>query len=139
MSNDVIRLRRTWAKAAAGGDVVGTLFYNRLFEIAPSTRTLFAGDLSDQSRKLLQTLNWIIDHLDVPETLHPQAEALAIRHVRYGVTADHYPAVGRALIETLRDGLGSDFTEADAAAWGRVYSSLSQIMIAAAYPCEYAQ
>lgn len=134
LEDDIPRIRRTWAKAAAGGEVVGTIFYNRLFEIAPDVRPLFGDDLGEQAKKLMQTLNWIIDHVDAPGTLQPRAEALALRHVHYGVTPDQYPAVGQALIDTLSRGLGSDFSDEDAAAWGRVYGTLSGMMIAAAYP-----
>ncbi|MEL6167495.1 MAG: globin domain-containing protein [Pseudomonadota bacterium] len=131
---DHVRIRRNWAQAASAGEIVGRIFYTRLFEIAPSSRAMFGEDIEDQARKLLQTLNWIIDHLDQPETLKPAAESLAIRHVGYGVVADDYPAVGEALIDTLAKGLGDDFTAEDAAAWGRVYTTLSGIMTSAAYP-----
>ena len=131
---DVARIRKTWAKAAAAGDIVGRIFYARLFEIAPEARRMFKDDINPQATKLLQTLNWIVDHLDRPETLQPAAEALAMRHVRYGVEAAHYPAVGAALIATLGQGLEGDFDEEDAAAWGRVYGTLSGMMISAAYP-----
>ena len=132
-TGDLERIRRTWAKAAAGGDMVGGLFYRRLFEIAPAVRPLFSDDMSEQSAKLMQTLNWIVDHLEETDTLVPAAQSLAQRHLRYGVEAEHYGAVGEALIDTLRSGLGTDFGEEDAAAWGRTYGLLSGIMIDAAY------
>ena len=134
--DDLRRIRRTWAMASAGGDVVATLFYNRLFEISPEARGMFQDDMGEQGRKLMQTLNWIVDHVDAPETLRPRAEALAVRHVHYGVDPGHYPAVGQALIDTLNTGLGDAFTDEDAAAWGRVYGVLSGIMIDAAYPAQ---
>jgi nitric oxide dioxygenase len=133
-AGDIRRIRRTWARAAAGGDMVGRLFYGRLFEIAPATRALFPGEMDGQSRKLMQTLNWIVDHLETPENLAPQAEALALRHVRYGVEPEHYAAVGQALIETLRRGLGDEMSADDADAWARVYGGLADMMIGAAYP-----
>ena len=133
-ADDVARIRRSWARAASAGDIVGTLFYNRLFEIAPETRTLFAADLDRQAGKLMQTLNWIVDHVDAPDALLPRAAALAERHVRYGVTPAQYPLVGQALVDTLAGALGAGFDAADAAAWGRVYGALSGAMIAHAYP-----
>ena len=133
---DEVRIRRSWAKAAAAGDLVGQIFYAKLFEIAPESRGMFPDVIDDQARKLLQTLNWIVDHLDDAETLLPAAQSLAIRHVRYGVTAEQYPAVGLALIATLRQGLGADFSNEDEAAWLRVYTQLSDIMTAAAYPAD---
>ncbi|WP_316015087.1 globin domain-containing protein [Roseobacter sp. HKCCA0434] len=134
--DDIARIRRSWARVAAGGDVVARLFYIRLFEISPQTRAMFGTGMSDQARKLMQTLNWIVDHVDQPAALAPEARALAVRHVSYGVRPDQYPAVGQALIDTLSASLGDDFNEKDAAAWGRVYGTLSALMIAAAYPDE---
>ena len=133
-TSDLARVRSTWAKAAAGADVVGEIFYRRLFEIAPQVKPLFREDMREQERKLMQTLNWIVDHLDAPGTLQPRAEGLAQRHLRYGVEIGHYAAVGQALIETLEKGIGTEFTQEDAAAWGRVYGLLVDIMTRAAYP-----
>ena len=107
-TSDHTRIRRNWAKAAAAGELVGQIFYANLFEMAPTSRAMFPDVIDDQARKLLQTLNWIIDHLEEPDSLVPAAEALAIRHVRYGVEARHYPLVGEALITTLKQGLGED-------------------------------
>jgi len=133
-ATDNVRIRRSWAKVVAAGDLVGRIFYSNLFEIAPESRAMFPEVIDDQAEKLLQTLNWIIDHLDDAETLIPAAESLAVRHVRYGVKSDHYPAVGKALIATLRQGLGTEFTPEDEAAWLGVYAQLTQIMTKAAYP-----
>lgn len=132
--SDHALIRKNWAKATSAGELLGQIFYARLFELAPGSRAMFAEDIDDQARKLLQTLNWIIDHLDDPDTLVPAAENLAVRHVKYGVKAEHYPAVGEALIATLRQGLGLDFSARDEAAWLRIYNQLSGIMTTAAYP-----
>jgi len=132
--SDHVRIRKNWAKAISAGDLVGQLFYAQLFELAPASRAMFPEVIDDQARKLLQTLNWIIDHLDDPDALIPAAESLAVRHVKYGVKVEHYPAVGEALIATLQQGLGPEFSEEDKAAWLRIYAQLSGIMTAAAYP-----
>ena len=131
---EMVRIRKNWALAVAAGDIVGTIFYAKLFEIAPEVRHLFPEIIDDQARKLLQTLNWIVDHLEDGEQLIATAEALAKRHVRYGVEESHYAAVGAALVETLRQGLGEDFSAEDEAAWVHVYGHLSKIMTNAAYP-----
>lgn len=133
VDDQVDRIRRNWAKAAAGGDAVGQMFYAKLFAAAPQVRALFPEAMDGQARKLMQTLNWIIDHLDAPEDLTAAAEALARRHVDYGVRAEHYDAVGAALIATLRDGLGAGFEAEDEAAWRAAYGQLSGIMTEAAY------
>jgi hemoglobin-like flavoprotein len=136
MTDDIVRIRKNWASAIAARDIVGRVFYENLFRIAPATRPLFPETLDEQGRKLVQTLSWIVDHLDQADDLDAGAEALALRHVGYGVTAQQYDAVGTALIATLQAGLGDDFSKEDEAAWVRVYTDLSQRMISAAYPAE---
>ena len=40
------------------------LFYGRLFEIAPSVKPLFRGDMTEQGRKLMATLGVVVNSLD---------------------------------------------------------------------------
>lgn len=134
IETDHDRIRRTWAKAVSISEEMSTVFYGNLFRLDPTTKPLFVGDLRLQGRKLVQTLGFIVDHLDQPETLLPAAEALAVRHVDYGVVAGQYASVGAALIKTLAQMLGDDFSKEDENAWAEVYGGLSDAMIKAAYP-----
>ena len=128
------RIRVTWAKAAALSDEFARAFYANLFRADASTKPLFVGDLELQGRKLMQTLGFIVDHLDDTDALLPAARDLAIRHVSYGVTADQHQSVGSAMIITMKQLLGSEFSPEDADAWAEVYGGLSQAMIDSAYP-----
>ena len=74
------------------------LFYGRLFEIAPSVKPLFKGDMTEQGRKLMATLAVVVNGLTNLETILPAASALAKRHVGYGVKPIHYPIVSEALL-----------------------------------------
>lgn len=133
--NDTIdRIQASWALAASDGERASHLFYANLFRLDPASKALFAGDMKLQGRKLAQTLTFIVDHLDDPETLFPAAVDLAVRHVSYGVTAEQYDMVGRALIDSLRQILGPAFTPEDEAAWRDTYSLLANTMVEAAYP-----
>ncbi|MEM1076706.1 MAG: globin domain-containing protein [Pseudomonadota bacterium] len=128
-----MRIRKTWSLAAAIPEQVAHVFYANLFRTDPSTKPLFVGDLELQGRKLIQTLGFIVDHLDEQQKLLPAAQELAIRHVSYGVSADQYASVGTALIKTLKQLLGADFSREDEIAWAETYSGLSDAMIEAAY------
>ena len=94
-------IRRTWSLAALNKMQVTLLFSANLFRIAPDTEVLFKNDLTSQAKKLMDTLTFIVDHLDEPETLLPAARDLSIRHVDYGVTEDHYALVKSALLSVL--------------------------------------
>lgn len=126
-------VRRTWAVAASMPEETGHIFYANLFRIDPSVKPLFVNDIARQGRKLSETLDFIVDHLDDVGTLLPDARELAVRHLAYGVEAAHYDSVGAALIQTLRQLLGAHFTAEDEAAWTGVYGVLAKEMRATAY------
>jgi len=73
----------------------------------------------------------VVDALDRLDAIVPVARELAIRHVAYGAKERHYAAVGSALIETLRAGLGLAFDRDTEAAWLTAYTILSDTMLAA--------
>ncbi|MBD8548651.1 globin family protein [Sphingomonas sp. CFBP 8760] len=112
-------------------DSTAAEFYRRLFELAPDTKPLFRNDMTQQGRKLFLTLATVVDALDRLDTIVPVARELAIRHVTYGAKERHYAAVGAALIETLRAGLGSAFDRDTETAWFAAYTILSDTMLAA--------
>ena len=104
-----------------------------LFAIEPSLRALLKGDMIAQGRKLMDMLEQLVAGLDDPEAILPEAQALALRHVAYGVEAHHYAQVGAALMRTLRHELGADFTPETRTAWSAAYKLLADAMCEAAY------
>ena len=134
MTPDQIKLvQQSFAKVAPISEQAAVLFYDRLFEIAPSVRAMFPHDMTEQRRKLMATLAIVVNGLSNLEMILPAASSLATRHVAYGAKAEHYPVVGEALLWTLEKGLGSDWTPAVADAWVAAYTTLSEFMIAQAY------
>ena len=125
-------VQSSFAKVAPTADTAATLFYERLFEIAPEVRPLFKGDMTEQRRKLMMMLGVAVNGLKDLELNPDPVRDLAVRHVGYGVKPEDYQQVGDALIWTLERGLGTDFTDEVRAAWLAAYAMLSGVMIAAA-------
>jgi len=107
------------------------LFYDRLFEIAPEVRPLFPSDLTEQKKKLMGMLSAAVANLHKLDAILPAVKDLGRRHRGYGVTTAHYAPVGTALLWTLEQGLGSDFTPEVKAAWADTYTALAGVMTAA--------
>jgi hemoglobin-like flavoprotein len=126
-------IQQSFAKVAPISEQAAALFYGRLFEIAPEVKPLFRGDMSEQGRKLMATLAVVVNGLSNLDSILPAASALAKRHVSYGVKAGDYAPVGAALLWTLEQGLGKDWTPDLAAAWTGAYTLLSDFMIGEAY------
>jgi nitric oxide dioxygenase len=134
MTPDQVKIvQQSFAKVAPISDQAAIIFYNRLFEVAPSVKAMFPEDMTEQRRKLMATLAVVVNGLsDLPSIL-PAASALAIRHVSYGARREHYPAVGATLLYTLEKGLGDDWTPEVADAWTAAYDTLSGYMMSEAY------
>jgi len=133
MTPDQIALvRQSFAKVLPIRDAAAALFYDRLFTLDPSTRPMFRGDLKSQGAKLMAAIGAVVRSLDRIDTMLPTIRDLARRHVGYGVRNEHYAAVGSALLWTLEQGLGADFTPEVRDAWATAYGMLSAAMIEAA-------
>src|SRR6202158_1999984 len=139
MIPDQIKLvQQSFAKVAPISEQAAVIFYDRLFEIAPSVKSMFPADLTEQRKKLMATLAVVVNGLGNLESVLRAASALAKRHVSYGAKAEHYPVVGAALLWTLEKGLGEAWTPEVADAWGTAYGTLSGYMISEAYGCSQA-
>jgi nitric oxide dioxygenase len=134
MTPDQVKaIQESFAKVAPISEQAAALFYGRLFEIAPSVKPLFRGDMKEQGRKLMATLAVVVNGLSNLDAVLPAASALAKRHVDYGVKPTDYEPVGAALLWTLERGLGEQWTPELSAAWARAYTILSDFMISEAY------
>lgn len=115
-------------------DAAAEIFYAKLFEYDPALKKLFRGDLKKQGQMLMSTLKAAVDGLDDVPALAKVLQALAKRHLDYGVKVDDYTPVGNALLFTLHKGLGDGFTPEVRQAWVKVYSIIASVMRSAAYP-----
>jgi hemoglobin-like flavoprotein len=133
MHPDTIRLvRDSWTRIGAIAPEAAALFYRNLFAVAPNLQPLFKGDMAAQGASLMRMLGAAVERLDHIDTLVPMIQDLGRRHATYGVRVADYESVRVALLRTLEQGLGSDFTPATKVAWARVFGIVSSTMIAAA-------
>jgi hemoglobin-like flavoprotein len=108
--------------------VTADLFYDRLFEIAPETRSLFPHDLAAQKKKFITMLATVVSNLSEFKRIAPIVEDLGVRHATYGVVAKHYEPFGIALMEALEESLGVEFTPPVKSAWAGAYMTLADAM-----------
>jgi methyl-accepting chemotaxis protein len=125
-------VQSTFATVETIAEAAAELFYGRLFELDPSLRPLFTGDLAEQGKKLMATLKIAVNGLTKLETIVPSIQTLGQRHREYGVKESDYDTVGAALLWTLEQGLGSAFTTDVHDAWAATYSLIADVMREAA-------
>jgi hemoglobin-like flavoprotein len=125
-------VQTTWEKCVPIADQAAALFYGKLFELDPQLKPLFTSDIKEQGKKLMTMITLAVRGLNDLGRLVPAVEELGRRHVGYGVKEEHYATVGAALLWTLEQGLGHDFTAEVKEAWTKVYTVLATTMQKAA-------
>jgi hemoglobin-like flavoprotein len=122
-------VQASFTKVVPIAGTAADLFYGRLFEIAPDLRGMFPDDMALQKKKLMVMLGTAVNGLSRLDALLPVVSALGERHAGYGVEAGDFAPVGAALLWTLEQGLGEDFTPVVEEAWATAYGILSHAMI----------
>jgi NAD(P)H-flavin reductase/hemoglobin-like flavoprotein len=125
-------IRSSFAEVEPQAEELGRHFYGTLFRIAPQTRDLFPINMEVQRSRLLRALVHVVQMVDQPDDLMPFLEQLGRDHRKFGVLAQHYDAVGAALIGSIRQFSGPAWTAEMENAWTDAYGIVANAMIDAA-------
>lgn len=132
MTPEQIRLvQESFAQLVPIKDEVAGMMYERLFELDPSLRALFRGDMARQRSRLAVAIAMVVHGLKNSAAMVPVLEELGRRHVGYGVRPEHYDTVGEALLFALGRALGDGFTPEVEQAWAEAYQLIASTMIKA--------
>ncbi len=106
-------------------------FYERLFRTYPEVQPLSAStDMEAQAQKLYEALEYIaLGYENRAESFAEILRQLGQRHKAYGVKPEHYGMVGKVLLETMAEGLGSAWMPAVEKAWQEAYAYVVQQML----------
>ena len=128
-SRQIELVQETFSKIQPIAVEAARLFYQRLFEIDPSLRPMFRGNIEEQGRKLMQIIGVAVGSLRQWDKIRPAVEEMGRRHAGYGVRDEHYATVAAALLLTLEQGLGTEnFTDEVHDAWVAMYVMVSEAM-----------
>lgn len=130
--DQIVLVQDSFKQIAAIREKAAALFYDRLFELDPSLRPLFPGDIAGQGQKLMATIAIAVQNLKRPDAILDTVRALGVRHKAYGVTDAHYDTVATALLDMLAAALGAAFTPDLRAAWAAMYGMIASVMKQAA-------
>ena len=121
-------VHQSWSQVQPIAETAAQMFYDRLFTLDPSLRSLFRGDMKEQGRKLMAMIAFAVKGLTRLEQIVPGVQLLGRRHAGYGVRDEHYATVAVALLWTLEQGLGDSFTAEVREAWTAAYVLLANTM-----------
>lgn len=118
-------VQSTFAALAQEADALAAEFYERLFARDASLRTMFNKPMERQRALLIHMLTLVVSQLDRIEDVAPALRRLGEQHAKYGVRAEHYAAVGAALLETISKRIGEAFTTDVRDSWTAAYGLIA--------------
>ncbi|MEM8543544.1 MAG: globin family protein [Cyanobacteria bacterium P01_H01_bin.119] len=139
MSNAILLLEKSFEQVKPRAAEFSACFYDCLFAQYPDTKPMFAEvSLDLQEKKLIASLALVVENLHNPDALAHALQSLGAHHTTVGTLAEHYPAVGQALLESFAKFLGDDWTPELSQAWLKAYQTISDIMLdGAERPSDY--
>lgn len=114
------------------GVAITTHFYTSLFAAHPELKNIFnMGNQASgvQQQSLASAVFAYAANYRNPDALMPVVERIVHKHASLGITADHYPIVGKHLLDAIQAVLGAAATPELLAAWGEAYGVLANVLI----------
>jgi len=128
-SREIQLVRETFQQTQPAAGPLSQLFYGRIFQINPSLRGMFHGDIRAQGLKFTGMLTTLIDGLERLDRHVPELKAMGQRHVAYGVVPEHYDVVCDSLLWALSQAVEGGLTGEQKAAWKKMLEEVSAVML----------
>jgi len=125
-------VKATAPAVAAHAEQITRVFYGRMFAGNPEVRAYFnpAHQASgEQPKALAGAVVAYALNIENPGALGPAIDLITHKHCSLGVRPEHYPIVGKHLLDAVREVLGEAATDEVLAAWGEAYGLLAQVCI----------
>ena len=130
----ITMVRESLDRAAGDARQLVARFYQRLFELDPDVRPLFATEPAVLEAKFFAELHAIVDALPSFDDFVGRTQELGRRHAGYGVRVNHYAEARDALLWALGATLGDSFTPEVHDAWRMAYNLVAEVMMASGAP-----
>ncbi|TWT94704.1 NO-inducible flavohemoprotein [Stieleria varia] len=117
---------------AAHADTITCKFYQRMFAGNPEVKAFFNQahqQSGQQPAALAGAVCAYFSNIDNLSALGPAVELIAQKHCSLGVKAEHYPIVGKHLLDAIKDVMGDAATDEIIEAVGEAYGVLADVCI----------
>jgi hemoglobin-like flavoprotein len=121
-------IRDSFLKLAPALDLVGQLFFLKLFRLDPAFRRRFGADTEMQGRKFMAAVKLGLISLKHDDGLVPIIKLLGVRYRQMGLKVRDYRTMTKALMWTLERSLETKFTPKTKDAWSVLLTQVTRIL-----------
>lgn len=133
LSTETMEIVKSTAPILAGeGENITGLFYTKLFDAHPELKNIFNmanQAMGAQKKALADSVFAYAANIDKLEALGPLVSRIANKHVSLQVAPEHYPIVGKYLLEAMQEHLRLPDGDPILSAWAEAYEVLASIFI----------
>lgn len=122
-------IRDAWSKLSWQSPQLVSSFHVHLFNVDHEAQSLFVSGNSEKVTGMMMVIDVAVDMLDEWDEFVQTLNDFGRRHRAYGVAASHYAGFGDALMLTLGEFLGSEFTPDAQDAWNGFYQRMAKSML----------
>lgn len=121
-------IRESFMRIEPALDLVGQLFYLKLYRLDPSLRDRFGGDSKAFGRKFMAAVKLTIIALNHEDGLTPTLKLLGLRQRQLGMKVRDYRTMAKAWTWTLERSLEKSFTRQSKDAWAVLLAQVTRVL-----------
>jgi len=127
--NDCQLLESSFKLLTPKGNQLVAKFYSELFKRHPEVKPMFDNtSISEQEKKLLDSLQLLVQNSRHPEKLAEPLKALGAKHTGWGVTDEHYDIVANVLLDVMQELAGDQWNREIRNAWVNTLTMVKELM-----------
>jgi len=129
-TTEITLIKDTAPVLATHGVDITSHFYDLLFANNPELTNIFNMNNQqggEQQQALARAVYAFAAHVDNLDAILGEVERIAQKHASLGITAEHYPLVGSALLQAIQEVLNPPADVLDA--WAKGYGILANVLI----------
>lgn len=111
---------------------ITSVFYKNMFSNHPELLNIFNHANQSRGRQQRALANMVLaaaQNIEQLESIIPAVIPVAHKHRGLGVKPEHYPIVGKHLLEAIKEVLGNAATDEIIDAWAKAYGVIAQVFI----------
>jgi hemoglobin-like flavoprotein len=121
-------IRESFVRLEPAIDLVGQLFYLKLYRLYPSFRDRFGGDPETLGRKFMAGVKLTIVSLKHEDCLTPIIKLLGLRQRQLGMKVRDYRMMSKAWMWTLERSLDKSLTKQTKDAWTVLLGQITRVL-----------
>jgi hemoglobin-like flavoprotein len=131
-SEMIARLENSFKLLAPRAQELVDRFYAHLFSAHPEVRSMFPEQMSEQKKKLLASLVFVVQNLRKPQEMQSPLMDMGARHLEYGTMEEHYPVVRDTLVTVMSEMAGKAWNDQLTDDWNTAINHVASVMISGA-------